>query len=101
MHLSRFAVVIAILFPSFMHALSSLNETFDASTCAAPKEYQDCYDLAVLTSAACVRDAGDAIQVLGCGCADYQEQISCVLNACWNRVGKWQSQVLYLVDTSG
>jgi hypothetical protein len=71
---------------SFSQGLSSLNDTIDASTCVAPKEYQICYDIAVLTSTKCVEDAGDAIQVLGCGCADFQEQITCILNACWNRV---------------
>ena len=83
---SQFAVIFAFFSLSFSQGLSSLNETIDASTCVAPKEYQICYDIAVSTSATCVEDAGDAIQVLGCGCADFQEQISCILNACWNRV---------------
>jgi hypothetical protein len=83
---SQFAVIFAIFFVSFSQALSTLNETVDPSTCVAPKEYQNCYDLSVSTSATCVEDAGDAIQVLGCGCADFKEQITCFLNACWNRV---------------
>ena len=83
---SRFTVIFAIFFSPFTDALSSQNETIDASTCVAPKEYQNCYDLAVSTSATCVEDAGTPTQVLGCGCADYLEKINCVITACWNRV---------------
>jgi hypothetical protein len=65
---SQFAVIFTFFSLSFSQGLSSLNETIDASTCVAPNEYRNCYDVAVLTSATCVEDAGNAIQVLGCGC---------------------------------
>jgi len=75
-------------------ATSKYNDTIDASTCVDPGGYTACFDQVVTLSATCVKDAADAVQVMGCGCFGYSSQIACAASHCWNRVYGCEYQFL-------
>jgi hypothetical protein len=67
-------------------AVFFLNDTINASTCADPVAYTECYDLAVSSGESCVSKAQNNEEEQECGCVDFIQQINCFAEACWNRV---------------